>query len=181
MLGEIESVQPRKLGYKMLEKIDQTDWSQLSHAYGEASDVPDMIRALAASDPDNRREELDALWSSILHQGSVYTATAAAIPFLIELLEDPNIHGKNDVLDLLQGAAEGWLDLDGDEAEDGDGLPLHIREAHAAVEQASGLYCRLLFDQDPSVRVSAALLVRCLVHRSGEVSLGLMKAIQSDK
>ena len=60
-----------------------TDWSRLSHAYGDAQDVPGLL-AQAASSNANGRVWTD-LWSRLCHQGTVYAASYAAIPALTEL------------------------------------------------------------------------------------------------
>src|SRR5579862_1242153 len=143
----------------MLEQHDRVDWSQLSHAYGQAADVPEMIRDLARSGPATREDVLEELWSSILHQGSLYTATTAAIPFLIELLNEPSVFAKNHVLDLLTGAADSALGvLSNRESDEGieRPVPAHIPAILAAVEGAWDPSCRLLFDEDAAVRISAA-------------------------
>ncbi|MET7641009.1 hypothetical protein [Streptomyces sp. NPDC005438] len=59
-----------------------TDWSRLSHAYGSAEDVPALLDQLAgAPDP----ELWNDLWSALCHQGSVYSASFAALPWLAEM------------------------------------------------------------------------------------------------
>lgn len=70
----------------MLDGLDAIDWSRSSHAYGDASDVSVGIRGLLDADEDHRRSALEALYSSICHQGSVYPATILARPFLIDIL-----------------------------------------------------------------------------------------------
>ncbi len=70
----------------MLEGLELIDWAKLEHAYGPAVDTPGVIRALASTDPDVRHNAMHELYSTIYHQGSFYSATAAAVPFLIELL-----------------------------------------------------------------------------------------------
>jgi hypothetical protein len=56
-----------------------TDWADLGHAYGTAEDTPGLL-AQAAGDPDDRA--WDELWSRICNQGTVYTASYAALPEL---------------------------------------------------------------------------------------------------
>ncbi|MEV6104388.1 hypothetical protein AB0M28_06665, partial [Streptomyces sp. NPDC051940] len=68
-----------------LDGLDERPWAELTHAYGAADDVPDQLRALAGDDEEEQEEALEELWSSILHQGSVYPATAEAVPFLTRL------------------------------------------------------------------------------------------------
>lgn len=58
---------------------DTTDWSRLSHAYGPATDIPAQLARLAA-EPD--AELWNDLWSALCHQGSVYSASFAALPWL---------------------------------------------------------------------------------------------------
>jgi hypothetical protein len=66
----------------MLENLEEVDWAALNHAYGSAVDVPDLIRAYA-----NGQDDHDLLYGRLCHQGTVYSATAAAVPFFLELLE----------------------------------------------------------------------------------------------
>jgi hypothetical protein len=64
--------------------LDDPRWSQLTHAYGKASDIPAKLRQLGADPPNADRvwPELD-FWSSLCHQGSIYEATFAAIPYVV--------------------------------------------------------------------------------------------------
>src|SRR5205807_738940 len=86
---------------------DSVNWAALSHAYGSAADVPDMLRGLTAPDRDRRENALDGLMGSIYHQGTVYDATAPAVPFLLELLAEPSVKGRARLLVLLRLLAEG--------------------------------------------------------------------------
>ena len=70
----------------MLEGLDDIDWHRLSHAYGEASDVPNLIRDVVSPDQEQRDSALQQLFATIWHQGTVYEATVHALPFLIDLL-----------------------------------------------------------------------------------------------
>ncbi|MEU9164849.1 hypothetical protein AB0D29_31815 [Streptomyces sp. NPDC048424] len=56
-----------------------TDWAQLSHAYGSAEKIPTLLDRIA-SEPDG--ELWSGLWSALCHQGSVYSASFAALPWL---------------------------------------------------------------------------------------------------
>ncbi|HVX61640.1 MAG TPA: hypothetical protein VHC19_13590 [Pirellulales bacterium] len=73
----------------MLEGLDVIDWSSLSHAHGPATDVPRLLRSLLSNDTDVRLEACDELHERIWHQGTVYSASAAVVPFLFELLNRP--------------------------------------------------------------------------------------------
>ena len=57
------------------------DWTSLGHAYGAAGDVPALLSNLT---PDPADEVWGELWSRICHQGSVYSASFAALPALAD-------------------------------------------------------------------------------------------------
>ena len=91
----------------MLEGLDKIDWSKLAHAYGPAGDVPAQLRKLASRDPERRRTAMYDLHGNIWHQGTVYEATAAAVPFLIELVSSPNVEDRDEILIFLSELANG--------------------------------------------------------------------------
>lgn len=63
------------------------DFTLLQHAYGPAGDIPALLeRARTAPAPDTYRDEpWFSLWSSLCHQGDVYTASYAAVPELVAI------------------------------------------------------------------------------------------------
>ena len=91
----------------MLDGLDAVDWSSVTHAYGEATDVPGFLRALISPDPETRGEAVFDLWNTINHQGTVYPASATAVPFLYELLTAPEVQDKSAIADLIAGIANG--------------------------------------------------------------------------
>ena len=76
----------------MLEGLDTIDWSSLTHAHGPAMDVPELLRSLLSEDADLWMQACAELHETIWHQGTVFPASAAAIPFLFELLTHPDVH-----------------------------------------------------------------------------------------
>jgi hypothetical protein len=58
-----------------------TDWAQLTHAYGNADDVPGLLDQAGPGLEDPAWNEL---WSRLCHQGTVYTASFAALPALTQ-------------------------------------------------------------------------------------------------
>ncbi|MFJ9692139.1 hypothetical protein [Kitasatospora sp. NPDC101183] len=58
-----------------------TDWSQLSHAYGSAQDIPGLLDAMS---PDPHDDCWNELWSALCHQGAVFSASYAALPALAD-------------------------------------------------------------------------------------------------
>lgn len=79
----------------MLEGLDSVDWAAFEHAYGPATDVPDLLRQLSRGAPD--RQLRHTLFGSLHHQCSVWPASAKAVPFLVEILVE-----KRDDLELQQ-------------------------------------------------------------------------------
>ncbi|MGW7328686.1 hypothetical protein ACWGIU_08805 [Streptomyces sp. NPDC054840] len=130
----------------LLDGLDARPWSSLSHAYGSAEDIPDLLRALTGADADAADEALSELYGSVLHQGTVYAASAEAVPFLAEIAAAG--YRTADVLALLGGMAE---------SEDEYGVaPGAVR---AAVAGRLPLLLPLLASPEPEVRRTAAWVV----------------------
>ncbi|WP_246212814.1 hypothetical protein [Streptomyces abyssomicinicus] len=87
-----------------LDGLDDRPWSAVSHAYGAADGLPDLLRALAGPDDDAADEALSELYGCVLHQGTVYAATVETVPFLARIAAAG--HRTADVLALLGGMAE---------------------------------------------------------------------------
>lgn len=92
-----------------MDRLDQIPWEALTHAYGSAADVPDLLRALRTASPELRGEDspLWQLYGNIWHQGTVYEATAYAVPFLIDLALSRDTPDRVGILSLLAHIATG--------------------------------------------------------------------------
>jgi hypothetical protein len=66
----------------------RTDWATLSHAFGPATDTPGHLRALLSDDVTARDDAVDHLFGSVLHQGTIYPATAPAALAVASYLPD---------------------------------------------------------------------------------------------
>ncbi|MER5435310.1 hypothetical protein [Streptomyces sp. NPDC002588] len=75
-----------------------TDWSKLSHAYGPADDIPGLFARLDGGPGD--KEVWHELWSSLCHQGSVYSASFAALPVLTDIAVGRAPGGRDDAVSL---------------------------------------------------------------------------------
>lgn len=73
----------------MLE-LESPRWAELEHAYGDAGDTPDLIRAIAAERTPNYDEggAWYDVYSSLFHQRSTYSATYAAFPHIVRATLD---------------------------------------------------------------------------------------------
>jgi hypothetical protein len=91
----------------MLNDLDLVPWRTLRHAFGDAAEVPQLIRELRVADRERRQTALKDLFACLLHQGSVSEATARAVPFLFELLADSATPERNWLAFLLACIADG--------------------------------------------------------------------------
>ncbi|PQO33357.1 hypothetical protein C5Y96_10925 [Blastopirellula marina] len=90
-----------------LADVDSVDWSAVDHAYGPATDVPALLRAMTSTESTHRDYAMQTLFQTIWHQGTIYAASAKAVPFLLKLLEADGPHDKAAVAYLLASLAEG--------------------------------------------------------------------------
>lgn len=72
-------------------QIEAVPWPQLTHAYDFAVDAPHHLAAFfEASEPhigSDLAEAIDWMWISVLHQGSVYSASVPSVSILVDLLD----------------------------------------------------------------------------------------------
>ncbi|WP_331737950.1 hypothetical protein [Streptomyces sp. NBC_01276] len=146
---------------RALDGLDARPWSSLSHAYGSAEDVPPLLRALTGTDADAAEEALSELYGSLLHQGTVYAASAEAVPFLAEIAAAG--HRTVDVLALLGGMAES-----------DDEYRVVPGAVRAAVADQLPLLLPLLASAEPEVRRTAAWVVSHT--RESETALPALRA-----
>ncbi|MET9232637.1 hypothetical protein [Lentzea sp. NPDC003310] len=150
----------------MLNGLDEIDWAALEHAYGAAEDVPDQLRALVSADDTERSDALGELFGNIYHQGTIYEATAYAVPFLLEALTAPECEEQPHLLFLLASIVVGY-----DEMWLPGGLPIAEHRATAANEPADEDYAKNWVRAYDAVRAGVPLFralltsepqVRCL-------------------
>ncbi|MFC6937809.1 hypothetical protein ACFQHO_51100 [Actinomadura yumaensis] len=131
----------------VLHGLDAIGWDALRHAYGAAGDVPALLRAIAdGDDPLGAVDELDV---KIYHQGgAVFSAAAAALPFLTGLAASAETDAgvRAAILDTVGRLA--------DEARLADARAI-AREWPAAWDAALPRLLALLADPDAVVRRAA--------------------------
>ncbi|MEV3989491.1 hypothetical protein AB0J57_11295 [Streptomyces sp. NPDC049837] len=71
------------------QRIAGVAWDRLFHAYGTATDTPVHLRGLLGEDEQAISAASEHLWSAILHQGSVWPATAPAARIVATMLTRP--------------------------------------------------------------------------------------------
>ncbi len=95
-----------------LSGLDEVDWSSLQHAYGAASDFPALLKAALSEIEMEREFAQKLLHETIWHQGSIYQATAFAVPFIVALIQSDEISNQIDFAMLLASIAEGKGDFE---------------------------------------------------------------------
>ncbi|MFH8576852.1 hypothetical protein [Streptomyces zaomyceticus] len=98
--------------------LEHTDWAELEHAYGPARDIPVRLVQLLNEDPEVQAGALGMLDMSVLHQESLYSATAPAALYVAAVSNDPRtmtVHEDFSVWDErprpLRAALLEWLGM----------------------------------------------------------------------
>ena len=108
-------------------------WKDLTHAYGSAADIPELLERLNTANPHDH-EPWFSLWSALCHQNDVYTASYAASPHIIAIAGSRPARDRLNHL-LLASSIEAFRHLD-----DAPALPVGLQEAYRqGLEQASEL------------------------------------------
>ncbi|MFE6336160.1 hypothetical protein ACFVOK_23585 [Streptomyces sp. NPDC057798] len=71
------------------ETLARTNWAELHHAYGPATDAPGTLVGLLDADQAVRTRALDDLHHVLHHQNTLYEATAPTALYVAALLPDP--------------------------------------------------------------------------------------------
>ena len=157
----------------MLENLNSIEWSKISHAYGPAADVPNHIRALLSPNTKEFESAIHQLLGNIWHQGTVYEATAYAVPFLYEVLLCPACRCRIDVLYLLISIANGssYNQVHGQVGAPKDKVSkadfdtqlerelVWVKTAFDAVAEGRESLTVLLRDDDVNIRIASAFLL----------------------
>ncbi len=160
----------------LLDRLDTIEWASLRGCRGPANDVPRLLRAMVSEEEGVRLEACVELFDHLWHQGTVFPASAAAIPFLFELLIHPDVPDKGPFVELIAAIATGeggLLDVvrrDGEEmwrrilSERGRSLDEELAEGeateqavHAAVSESLGHLVPYLNDVEHQLPVAHAL------------------------
>ncbi len=80
-------------------------WEQLEHAYGPATDVPDLLAQLR--DPVMAAAAIGELNANVYHSGEVvHSAAPALLPALLDLVGDPTITVRRAIVDTIGDLAD---------------------------------------------------------------------------
>lgn len=181
---------PEDVQRALLAGLDDVDWQAIHHAYGPATDVPRLLRALLLGDKTERHRALERLYSRLWEEGEVYPASVVAVPFLIRLVAYEAMPGRADVIELLAALASSGGELvasgrgEDDEENEDAGTPPEARDiaraAHNAVGMGIGLYIALLAHEDTELRGAAAVVLAGFPERATQVVPPLRDALAQE-
>jgi hypothetical protein len=89
------------------QRLRDLPWAEMVSAYGSSEEVPNQIMDLFSADKEERDDAVSELCRNIHHQGTIYFATAYAVPFLIELIAFEDFKCKMDIFFLLGAIYDG--------------------------------------------------------------------------
>jgi aminoglycoside phosphotransferase (APT) family kinase protein len=180
----------------VFEGLNAIPWVELSHAYGSAEEVPVWVRRLISPRRLDREQALNHLYGSICHQGSVYSATAPIMPFLLEVLDSTEPHDAVRILDMLAdiAIAHSWWDNNLR-----DDAPFFVEErktpefqqqmlddrasatrARESVRTGMELFGRLLYSEQAQIRMRSAQILASFRERQEEKRSHLLVAYANE-
>src|SRR5687768_15723996 len=87
--------------------LSEVDWSAVEHAHGPATDIPAMLRATMSDNPKHRDFAWALLFETVWHQGTIYSASAAVVPFLHRQLKADGFLDQSSAAQLLAAITDG--------------------------------------------------------------------------
>ncbi|MFG2406449.1 HEAT repeat domain-containing protein [Streptomyces brevispora] len=141
----------------MINYLDGINWSSMSHAYGPAVDVPAWLRAMTSADPAVREGALGDFYGAAHHQGDVYPCTAASLPFLFAMADNPATPDRASIVQLLLSIGrESVARDDGGIRFTPDGtLSTACADSAATMRERADAFVAYAADPDPGVRRAA--------------------------
>jgi hypothetical protein len=165
----------------MLEGLDKVDWENVGfHVYGSNAEIPAAIRNLLSGDRAVRNEALNFLFGVGQDIGVVYDTTPYIVSFVLEILANPSVTGKADLLQCLVGISRVHIFMGGRETLSIQELRVQIY-TYDALESGIPIYLKLLKDLSIKVRELAATLIGAMSDSAQLVSKELVEAFATEE
>jgi len=87
------------------------NWAETTHAYGSATDIPDLLKMLESDEKSERDNARWEFYGNVHHQGTRYPASALIVPFLVKLAANPDVHERYEIIYLINSIAVGYDSL----------------------------------------------------------------------
>ncbi|EKT4447823.1 TPA: hypothetical protein UM521_001860 [Stenotrophomonas maltophilia] len=162
--------------------LDDPRWAELQHAYGAADDIPELLANLSIpkgerADDDPIEDTWEELWSSLCHQGDVYSASFAAVPHIVDaLLQQPELFMFNFIELPIT------IEIERREAE--ISIPELVEPEYSEAFQSLARFAAsVILDKHDKSMSSALLTALALVHENTGVArmLGQITAYEADE
>ncbi|MEV4255726.1 hypothetical protein AB0J52_21430 [Spirillospora sp. NPDC049652] len=147
--------------------VDEIDWASLQDAYGPADGFPRLLRGVVDSDPEVREEAVHELFGTVYHQGTLYTATPRAVPFVARVAADPATR---------ESERASLVHLLGVIAEADDASPDVLADVRAALVRDIEILLTFLDDPDAETRHAATYLLGHLPSETAPRVVPLLRA-----
>ncbi len=162
---------------KHMPNVEDVNWRLLKTCYGIATEIPKWLKQLASSDLVIRQKAFEQLTDQIYHQGTVYEATPYVVPFLIDLLSNPLVQDKENILDLLWIVELAQPPM----AEQEVALSiLYVESAKEEIRKGLPVYLSLLDNESPKVKTETARLLSELRQDARSILPRLLAHIQME-
>jgi hypothetical protein len=146
----------------MTATLDSVPWSELQDAYGAATEVPKLLDRVQNSKGRKRFLALDELCSHVLHQGTIYSASAPVARWVAEQAKQAGPEETLMYYELLMGFAQAARQSFSDGRfipRHSGGDPEHGREIRQAILDARVQFSRDLHHALPGIRAAAGDLL----------------------
>ncbi len=156
----------------MRDGVSSKDWTSVRHAYGAAADLPALFETLASARGALWDDAFGTLGNLINHQGSVYDASVAAVPLLVQLLDKGDAAHSRELLHLIGNLGLSyaydyyryafWFVDEATAANDRAPAPEPpiAARARAAIAAHTPEFLELLGEPDPEIVCSAARVLQ---------------------
>ena len=133
-------------------EINEIEWDDLKDAYGTATDIPNLLQRVIAdkaSKHDLQSGPWFELWSRLCHQGTIYSASYAAVPIIVEAA----VEAKGAIaMDFFLLPASIELSRD----ENGSSVPENIQNDYRdAIKKLGEVAGRYVDSNEPNLRKAA--------------------------
>lgn len=160
--------------------VDAVDWTRLFHAYAAAADTPGHLHGLLSGDEAVQSGALEHLYAAVLHQGTIYPATAPAVRVVAGVLGADQLRAATESEPLLVHVLR-WLAHAFESARD-----VEPRRRSPATAQEADAFWRRLYADDPDAwrpEVSGPLAAdgeQALLDAAVEVAVAVLSFVQDE-
>jgi hypothetical protein len=168
----------------MLEDLEKINWVSIQHCNGPATDVPRLLRDLLSQDKKAQSSAIIELFGNIWHHGMVYEATAQAVPFLYEILENPSCSERFSIVWLLNAIANGSYyhqEHNPEKKNEVEKEMIWVKDAHIAILKGVKTVLGLLGEKDKDLRLPVVLLLASLPEEAAQITPILSSMLSTEK